>query len=238
MGMIYGMIMVGEILSRPLVRIALFLAVDALLLRKRMQNEQMQCMEMNSDSGMTGSFAAEIILSEEGMYDVQVKRMDAKRGDYYDPLEKTIYLCEETYSGASIYALACAAHQCGHAWQHKVDYCSMTVRTILSAVLSIISFCGLPLMIWGIYDDYNLNTIQLAVGMMAALTFFQLLGMRIEFHASDRAMVSLLKFDLIPSYEMEYLKKALDAAAITYLSSGIVSVNIIWRYCFKRQQSG
>ncbi len=238
MGIIFDMIMVGKILSKLLIRIALFLVVDAMLLRKRMQNEQMQCMGIGSDSGMTGSFAAEIILREEEMYDVQVKEMPFKREDYYNPLEKTIYLCSETYSGASIYALACAAHQCGHAKQHKEDYCSMTVRTILSALLSIIRFCGLPVLIWGIWDDYNTNTIQIAVLMMVALTCFQLLSMRIEFNASDRAMVSLLKFDLIPSYEMEYLKKALDAAAITYLSSGVLSVDIIWRYFGKRQQSG
>lgn len=222
------------ILTHPLMWIVILILLTAVILRKNMRSGMAQCKDLESDSKMTGGSIAELILQEEGLYDVQVKCMDFSRGDHYNSKEKTIYLSGETYYGTSIYALASAAHQCGHAKQHSEDYCSMNVRSIVVTVLSIVSFCGLPLMIMGIFRGCDANTIQLASVMLVGAIFFQLLSLPIEFNASNRAMTNLVKYELVPAHEWEWCKKALRAAALTYLASNAMTANTLLRFVARR----
>lgn len=219
----------GILFTHPILIGVVLIALAAIVLRKRMRSHRAECKEISSDSGMTGGTVAEAILREEGIYDVAVTCMELKQGDHYNPMDKTIYLCPETYYGATIYDLASAAHQCGHAVQHKEDYCSMTVRFILVPVLSVISFLGLPLMIIGIVNGCNVETIQVASVMLVGVTFFQLISLPIELNASDRAMMALAKYHLMPPYEWEYCKKALSGAAYTYLATNAMTTDVVMR---------
>ena len=207
--------------------------IASVLLCNKRNEERRECEQIDSDSGMTGETLAGMLLKLEGLEDVQVQCMDFKQGDHYNSFEKTIYLSADTFHGGTIYALASAAHQCGHAKQHREDYCSMKVRSILVSVLSVISFLGLLLFFAGIWNDCDKATIQLALVMLVAVIVFQLLSLPMEFNASKRGMMILGQNDLLPAYEWKYFDKALHAAALTYLASNAQSADVIFRFFAK-----
>lgn len=222
------------ILDSPVMWIVILIALTAILLRAIMWRLQANSSERCSDSEMTGSTVAERILAEEGLYDVPVKCMELKKVDYYNSNERAVYLSHETYYGSSIYALASAAHQCGHAKQHKEDYCSMYVRSIVVTVLSIVSFFGLLLMVYGMINHFNPNAIQAASVMMVSAIVFQFFSLPVEFNASGRALYNLTKQGLIPEYEKEYCRQALRAVALTYLASSALAAGIAMRIASRR----
>jgi len=50
-------------------------------------------------------------------------------GDHYDPTHKRLVLSSrETFHGTSAAALGVAAHECGHAIQHKQAYAPLQLR--------------------------------------------------------------------------------------------------------------
>jgi Putative neutral zinc metallopeptidase len=73
-------------------------------------------------SGYSGAEAAEQILQAAGSYDVQIFEHDELLGDHYDPLHNRLVLSRENFEGRSAASLAIAAHECGHAIQHKLAY--------------------------------------------------------------------------------------------------------------------
>lgn len=81
-----------------------------------------------ASSGYSGAEVADQILQGTGIYDVQVFEHDALLGDHYDPLHKRLVLSSENFRGRSAAALGIAAHECGHAIQHKLAYAPLQWR--------------------------------------------------------------------------------------------------------------
>ena len=79
---------------------------------------------VRSYSGMTGREAAMRILHQAGIYDVTVRHVSGKLTDHYDPRTKTVNLSDAVYDSTSVAAIGVAAHECGHAVQHKKRHCS------------------------------------------------------------------------------------------------------------------
>jgi Zn-dependent membrane protease YugP len=50
---------------------------------------------------------------------VEIMAHDQMLGDHYDPIHKRVVLSRENFHGTSVAALGIAAHECGHAIQHK-----------------------------------------------------------------------------------------------------------------------
>ena len=50
-------------------------------------------------------------------------------GDHYDPQSKMVRLSEENWHGKSLTAVAIAAHEVGHAIQHKQNDARLSART-------------------------------------------------------------------------------------------------------------
>src|SRR5687767_15808526 len=73
-------------------------------------------------NGLSGKQIAEKMLRENGIYDVQVTASQGFLSDHYNPVNKTVNLSPEVYTGTSISAAAVAAHECGHAVQHATSY--------------------------------------------------------------------------------------------------------------------
>ena len=75
---------------------------------------------VRSMSGMTGREAAERILRNSGIYDVQVQHIYGNLTDHYDPRNKVLSLSDSVYNSNSVAAIGVAAHECGHAIQQDV----------------------------------------------------------------------------------------------------------------------
>ena len=93
--------------------------------------------QMRTMRGMTGAQAAEYILRQNGIYDVEVRRIAGNLTDNFNPKNKTINLSESVYDSTSIAAVGVAAHEAGHAVQHAVNYKPIRIREMIIPVTQI-----------------------------------------------------------------------------------------------------
>lgn len=82
-------------------------------------------------SGATGRDAAAAVMQSAGIDDVQIVEIAGHLTDHYDPTKKVLALSTENYRGRSIAALGVAAHEAGHAIQHKCAYAPLNLRMAL-----------------------------------------------------------------------------------------------------------
>ena len=94
--------------------------------------------------GYTGAEAAHAILRQAGITNVTIVEHDELLGDHYDPKRKRMVLSSANYHGTSAAALGVAAHECGHAIQHKLAYAPLEMRM---AAVSVTSFAS-QLVMW------------------------------------------------------------------------------------------
>jgi len=99
--------------------------------------------------GMTGAQAAEYILNQNGIYDVEVRHISGNLTDNFNPKNKTINLSDSVYNSTSIAAVGVAAHEAGHAVQHAVNYKPIRIREMIIPVTQIGSWLYLPIILVG-----------------------------------------------------------------------------------------
>lgn len=174
--------------------------------------------EFQTHHNITGRQAAEVILQENNIHDVQIEQVRGQLTDHYDPREKVLRLSESTYNDTSVAAVAVAAHECGHAVQDATDYGFLKLRTALVPVTQFGSSIGMPLILagflFGLAGLINIGIIALSLALL-----FQIVTLPVEFNASKRAIQSLQAHDVFMEEEIPAAKKVLNAAAFTYLAA-------------------
>ncbi len=98
-------------------------AVICLIASAGMNSTFSRYQRVRSMSGMTGAMAAERILRDAGIHDVQVQHIQGNLTDHYNPMNKTLSLSDSVYNSTSVAAVGVAAHECGHAIQHAKVMC-------------------------------------------------------------------------------------------------------------------
>ena len=173
--------------------------------------------------GMTGAQAAEYILQQNGIYDVQVRRISGHLSDNFNPRNKTINLSDSVYGSTSIAAIGVAAHEAGHAVQHAVNYKPIRIREMIIPVTQIGSWLYLPIILIGFFlsSQYLVN---LGIILFSTLAIFQLATLPVEFNASDRAITTLAQSGILYGEEINGAKKVLKAAALTYVAALVSSL--------------
>jgi len=190
-------------------------------------------------SGLSGKDIAEKMLKENGIYDVKVLSVEGRLTDHYNPLDKTVNLSTDVYSGRHIAAAAVAAHECGHAVQHATAYQWLTMRSKIVPVVQIasnlMSFLTLGLAFAAYSMPNMLNSMLLIfIVLQSAITVFSLITLPVEVDASRRALAWLDNSKITRSQEHEDAKDALTWAAYTYFVAALGSiatlVYYIWRF--------
>ena len=180
-----------------------------------------------ADCGLTGAEAARRVLDSAGLYQVPIEEIPGKLSDHYDPLKRALFLSSENYHGKSLAALGVAAHEAGHALQHKDAYAPLHLRMALVPVVNIASMgsyiafgIGFLLMVthWASPGMARL-TMGLGIALFSLLTFFQLVTMPVEIDASARAKRQLVTLGLIRREELPAVTAVLSAAALTYVAA-------------------
>src|SRR5512146_879762 len=85
---------------------------------------------VRASSGLTGTQAAQRLISTGNLYGVQVAGTAGQLSDHYDPRDKTLYLSRSVAESPSVASVAVAAHELGHAMQDAEDYFPMRVRSL------------------------------------------------------------------------------------------------------------
>jgi uncharacterized protein len=183
--------------------------------------------QIPSRGRITGREAAAAVMESAGIHDVEIVEVPGQLTDHYDPSEKRLALSEQNYRGTSLAALGVAAHEAGHAIQHKVGYAMMTVRQTLVPATQISSGAAQLLIILGIVlGAKGLGGIFLTLGAvaLAVICLFQLITLPVEFDASNRAKAQLVNLGILDRDEMHGVDDTLDAAGLTYVAGFVASL--------------
>jgi Zn-dependent membrane protease YugP len=186
-------------------------------------------------SGLSGREVAEKMLRENGLYDVQVTCVQGTLTDHYNPMNRTVNLSPDVYSGRSVAAAAVAAHECGHAVQHATAYPFLQFRSAMVPIVQIstnvINFVFIAALFGGAMLGWGSKTALLIVIVAQSfITLFSLITLPVEFDASRRALVWLNATGLTYGEEHTKATKALSLAALTYVISALAAVTTLLYY--------
>ena len=177
----------------------------------------------------TGAQVAEAMLRQNGVNDVQVISVPGQLTDHYDPSKKTVNLSEAVYAQNNVAAAAVAAHECGHALQHKQAYAWLTMRSkmvpavqLSSQLMNILMW----MMIFGLFAMGSGGTVFIYVFLIAmgVTTLFSIITLPVEFDASKRALAWLDQSGYVRGFEHDKAKDALFWAAMTYVAAAVAAI--------------
>lgn len=195
--------------------------------------------KVKTSSGMTGFDTAVLLLKSNQIEDIKVGKVSGTLTDHFDPTKGTVNLSDATYQSNSVAAVAVAAHELGHVMQKKRGYLFYNIRTALVPVVNFGARLAMPLVLIGLMIDLFATTTDGAVGFYIALSgvilygssfLFTLVTLPVEFNASRRAKKMLVNEGVLTEDELQGASKVLSAAALTYLSSMLVSLVYFLRF--------
>ena len=199
-------------------------ALFSLLASAKVKSTFNKYKKIRSASGMTGAEAAQRILHQYGIYDVGIEHVSGELTDHYDPRAKMLRLSDSTYSSASVAAIGVAAHECGHALQHKEEYGPLKLRTSIVPAANIGSKLGIPIILLGVFLGSNSILINIGIWVFSLAVLFQIVTLPVEFNASSRALAAVEQYGILGSDEVRHTKKVLSAAAMTYVAAAASSI--------------
>jgi uncharacterized protein len=188
-------------------------------------------LQIPSRGHITGAEAAEAVMKHAGITDVEIVEVEGHLTDHYDPSQKRLALSSDIYRGTSLASLGIAAHEAGHAIQHKVGYMMMKLRqNTVPAVQFVAPVANYGLMFAIVLIGFlgmqglGIMVLKAAAVAMAVVVVFQLVTLPVEIDASRRAKVELVDLGILDADEMPGVNQTLDAAALTYVAALVASL--------------
>lgn len=178
---------------------------------------------MRTARGLASQEVAAQMLREAGITDVRIERIAGNLTDHYDPRNKVLRLSDSVYGSSSVAAVGVAAHECGHAIQHKVGYVPIKIRNAIVPVVNLGSKLSWPVIILGLIMG-SFGVLKLGILLFAFTLAFQVVTLPVEFNASGRALRVLKSRGLLYDQELSGARKVLGAAAMTYVTSTISTI--------------
>lgn len=167
---------------------------------------------------ITGASVARQILDKNGLKEVKIEKISGNLTDHYNPKNKTVSLSEDIFDGTSIASISVAAHECGHAIQHKEGYIFLKIRSFLVPFTNFSTKIGYFVVVIGLIFNL-LGVAKFGIYLLLVILLFQLVTLPVEFNASSRAKKQLNKLNIVTEDEDSGVKSMLLAAAFTYVAS-------------------
>lgn len=203
------------------------IALISWLVSNQLKKKFKKYSQVHLRNGLSGKEIAEKMLSDNGIYDVEVISTPGQLTDHYNPKNKTVNLSEAVYNQRNAAAAAVAAHECGHAVQHAKAYSWLTMRSQLVPIVSVSSGMSQWLIIGGLVlggaAGIGLGWYVAVAGvlMMGIATVFSFITLPVEYDASNRALAWLENKHMVSQEEHAAAEDALKWAARTYLVAAI-----------------
>ena len=178
---------------------------------------------------LSGAAAARMLLDSAGLSQVGIEPIAGQMTDHYDPRAKVLRLSEGVYGARTMAAVGIAAHEAGHALQDAKNYTPLVIR---NAAVPAANFGG-GVSTWMIFGGLIFSYAPLILfGIIgfAAVVFFQLINLPVEFDASNRAKAQLVSHQIVPQAEMGHVNSVLNAAAWTYVAGTLQAVLTLLYY--------
>lgn len=176
----------------------------------------------------TGAEVARNILDKNGLKNIKIVEVKGNLTDHYDPKKKIVSLSTDIYRGDTIAAASVAAHECGHAIQHKEGYLFLKIRSLLVPLVNFSTKFGYIVVMIGLIFSF-LELAEFGLILLLSMLLFQLITLPVEFNASSRAKKQLIELNIIDNNELRDSKTMLNAAALTYVASFISTLLQILR---------
>jgi hypothetical protein len=178
-------------------------------------------------TGLTGARAAREILDRAGLQNVSIHEVGGHLTDHYHPIKKALFLSSQNYHSPSLAAVGVAAHEAGHALQHKAAYKPLQIRMALVPVTQFASNAAMWIVILGMFMGLSFlqGIAPYAIAVFGAITLFHLITLPVEFDASRRAKEQLVRLGLITQGERSGVSRVLNAAAMTYVAAMVASLS-------------
>jgi Zn-dependent membrane protease YugP len=176
---------------------------------------------------ITGREAAAAVMESAGITDVEIVETEGMLSDHYDPVHRRLALSPDNYRGSSIAAVGIAAHEAGHAIQHKVGYAMMNVR---QSMIPAVKIASPVIMIMFGFGFWLLGTVlgglmlKLAAAALVVMLLFQFVTLPVEFDATRRAKAEIVRLGIVDRDEMPGVHETLDAAALTYVAAFVATL--------------
>ncbi len=183
----------------------------------------------------TGGELARHLLDRFDLQDVKV--VVAEAGDHYNPVDRSVALTEDKYSGKTLAAIVIAAHECGHAIQHarreplfllrhRLAQSAQGAQVVGSALLAVSPLIG------GLALSPHLSPLSLT-GAFMVLGYgvvVQLATLPVEFDASFKKALPLLSKGYVSEHQLAPSKTILRAAALNYVAGTLLQLLNFWRW--------
>jgi uncharacterized protein len=193
--------------------------------------------EIQLTRDLTGAEVARLMLTDNGIHDVEVISVEGQLTDHYNPATKTVNLSSEVYYGRNAAATAVAAHECGHAVQHAKAYAFLEFRSAMVPIQNIsakvINFIFLAMMFgaFAVKGLFSFDTALLVIiACYGVFALFALITLPVEFDASKRALAWIEDRGIVTPQEHDMAKDALNTAAMTYVVAAIGAITMLLYY--------
>ena len=206
-------------------------ALISFLVQQNLQSKFKKYANVPLSGNMTGREVAEKMLRDHGIYDVQVVSTPGQLTDHYNPTTHTVNLSESVYNERSVAAAAVAAHECGHAVQHAVQYGPLRMRSALVPVVSFASSWVQWILLAGILlVEVFPSLLLLGIILFASTTLFSFITLPVEVDASQRATAWLQRAGVTTQRDHSMAVDALHSAAYTYVAAALGSLATLVYY--------
>ena len=206
-------------------------ALIRFLVQQNLQSKFKKYAKVPLSGQMTGREVAEKMLRDHGIYDVQVVSTPGLLTDHYNPTTHTVNLSESVYNERSVAAAAVAAHECGHAVQHAVQYGPLRMRSALVPVVSFASSWVQWILLAGILlVEVFPSLLLLGIILFASTTLFSFITLPVEVDASQRATAWLQRAGVTTQRDHNMAVDALHSAAYTYVAAALGSLATLVYY--------
>ncbi len=182
-------------------------------------------------NGYTGAQVARMLLDSSGLYDVPVELIPGKLSDHYDPGKRVMRLSQEVYHGNSVASIGVAAHETGHAIQHKNGYLPLIIRNSIVPAVNFGSNTSWILLIAGFILGIR-SLVTIGIFLFTLVVLFQIITLPVELNASSRALKILEGKSILYSNELSGARSVLRAAAMTYVAAVLTAVANLLRLIY------
>jgi len=179
--------------------------------------------KVTTSKRLTGAQIARSILDTNGLDKVPVNEIEGNLTDNYNPIKKTLNLSRTVYDSPSIAAVGVAAHEAGHAIQHKKAYFPLAIRNGIYPITRFGSWLAFPLILIGFFMA-SPALIKIGIWLFAGFVAFTLVTLPVEFNASRRAVQILTSTGYFSPAELSGVGKVLNAAALTYVAAALTAL--------------
>ncbi|TMJ06508.1 MAG: zinc metallopeptidase [Bacillati bacterium ANGP1] len=189
---------------------------------------------IRAGNGFTGAQVAAELLRRQGITDVTIEQVGGRLADNYDPRTKKLRLSPDVYGSDSLAAVGVAAHETGHALQHRDGYAPLALRSAIVPAATLGTNAAWILFVLGIVTGLT-RLMDVGIVLFLGYVVFSLITLPVELNASNRAVVALQGQGLVAPQEAAGVRSVLNAAALTYVAAAAVSILNLLRLVLIRQ---